>query len=179
MLVVFPTVKLVAPPPNDPTVPKLRPVTVHDPQPKDYEEPNKISPLEYNTSIGNASIVHKIYLEARTTGIPRTPEQELRRRHRACHMVLKEMIAVAEEAERRTEGRFSQEGPPPNVLEGIEHVSEEERRKWLLEKRATVTKWSSDCRATIRDNLEAYDHITVVVNALYECKHAGAEGVKF
>ncbi|KAG8957555.1 hypothetical protein FRC00_003815 [Tulasnella sp. 408] len=176
MFVRFPTVELVSPPPDDPTAPKLRPVTVHNPQPEDDAEPPKFSPLEYTTSIGNASIVHQIYLEARTTGIPRTAEQEVSRRQRATKMAIKEMKAVAQE---RLEIGKNLPKRPTNVLEGIEHVSKEEKRKWLLEKRATMMKGRKEYHAFICDNNKATRHIAVVQNALSECRRAGAEGIIF
>lgn len=166
----------MSPPPDDPTAPKLRPVMVHNPQPEDDVEPPKFSPLEYTTSIGDASIVHQIYLEARTTGIPRTAEQEVSRRRRATKMALKEMKAVAQA--RRESVRYSPKRPT-NLLEGIEYVPKEEKRKWLLEKRATMMKWRRECRATICENNKAARHIFVVFNALNECRRAGAEGIIF
>ncbi|KAG9026473.1 hypothetical protein FS837_004599 [Tulasnella sp. UAMH 9824] len=172
----FPTVELVSPPPDDPTAPKLRPVTVHNPQPEDDMEPPKFSPLEYTTSVGNASIVHQIYLEARTTGIPRTAEQEVSRRRRATEMAIKETKAVAQE---RIKIAMSLPKRPTNLLEGIEHVPKEEKRKWLLEKRATMMKWRRECQALICDNNKAAKHIFVIQNALHKCRRAGAEGIIF
>lgn len=178
-LVLLPVVKLVAPPAGHPTTSILRPVATSNPRPEDDDEAKSFSPLDYTTNIGDASVVHKIYLEARNTGIPRTEEQELARRRRATRMAFKEMKAVADETKWHQEGRGYQDGPQPSVLEGIENVPKEEKRKWLLEKRAAAIKRRSECRLTILDNNEASDHIFVLFHALRVCRQAGAEGIIF
>ncbi|KIO29960.1 hypothetical protein M407DRAFT_242462 [Tulasnella calospora MUT 4182] len=52
------------------------------------------------------------------------------------------MKDVAQEARRRRNDRGYKEGSWPDVLEGLglEHVPKEEKRKWLLEKRAMIKK---------------------------------------
>ncbi|KIO17058.1 hypothetical protein M407DRAFT_229517 [Tulasnella calospora MUT 4182] len=176
---LFPAVKLVSPPPSHPTTSILRPVGTSNPHPEDAKEPEGFSPLEYTTNIGNAAVVHQIYLEARNTGVPRTPEQELARRDRACQMVLKEVKDVIQEVRWHRNGRGYQERPVPFVLEGIDRVPTEEKREWLLEKHAILKGRQRECRSTIWDNNEASDHLTVVVHALHVCKQAGEEGITF
>ncbi|KIO29963.1 hypothetical protein M407DRAFT_226136 [Tulasnella calospora MUT 4182] len=177
--VITPAVKLVSPPASYPKTSILRPATTPNPQPQESGEPKEFSPSEYTTDIGNASVVHQIYLEARNTGIPRTAEQELARQQRACEMVFKEMKEIAHEVQGHLNGRGYQEGPWPSVLQGVEGVSKEEKRKWLLERRALMIKRRSKCRLTAWDNNEAADHLFVVLHALYVCRQAGAERIMF
>lgn len=179
LLVLFPAVKLVSPPPSHPTTSILRPTATPGPQPDDDEEPKTYSPLEYTTNIGRASVVHEIYLEARSTGVPRTLEEELARRHRACKLVLEEIINVIQEVRWHRNGRGFEEGPGPCVLEGIDDVPLEEKREWLAEQRAILKGRQRECRITIWDNNEAADHIAAVVNAMHVCQQAGAEGITF
>ncbi|KAG8916113.1 hypothetical protein FRC01_003369 [Tulasnella sp. 417] len=180
----IPTVTLVSPPPGHPTTSILRPLTTSNSRPEqhdgaEHDGAKPFSPLDYRTNIGNASVVHRIYLEARTTGVPRTAEQELARRRRASEMVFKEMKEVGEAVIWHRNGRGYKEGPWPSVLRGIDDVPKEKKRKWLLERRAEMIKRRSECRLTIWDNNEAADHIFVVLNALYVCREAGAEGIIF
>lgn len=179
LLAMFPAVKLVSPPPSHPTTSILRPTATPNPQPKDDEESKPYSPLDYTTNIGKASVVREIYLEARNTGVPRTPEEELRRRHRACRLVLKEIIDVIQEVRWHRNGRGYEEGPGPCVLGGIESVPVEEKREWLAERRTVLKGRQRECRTTICDNNEAADHIAAVVNAMHVCQQAGAEGITF
>lgn len=150
-----------------------------EPQAEDHNEAKPWSPLDYTTNIGDASVVHKIYLEARNTGIPRTKEQAHPWRRRATHMAFKERKAVAHDVKRHQEDRGFQVGPRPSVLLGIEHVPKEGKRKWLLEKRRVAIKRRSECRLTVLENNEAADHIFVVFHALRVCRQARAAGIIF
>lgn len=178
-LVRPPTVKLVAPPAGHPTTSILRPVVTPNPGPEDDHEAKPFSPLDYTTNIGDASVVHKIYLEARNTGVPRTEEQELARHRRATQMLLREIQAVAKDVKWHQEGRGFEAGPRPSVLQGMEHVPKEEKRKWLIEKRRAAIQRRTECRLTVLDNIEAADHIFVVYHALRVCRQAGAQGIIF
>lgn len=94
-------------------------------------------------------------------------------------MALKEVQEVAKEVEWHRKGRGYEEGPWPSEMGGVEFVPDEEKRKWIAEKRETLrNQWSESC-LTVWDNNEAADHIWAVIHALWVCNEAGKEGVEF
>lgn len=91
-------VKLTPPPPGHRKTSVLKPIFAKEPACLP-EPPNPLSPLDYQTNVGDATDVHNIYLEARRGTRRRTPAEERSRRKRALKMAYKEIIRVINDIE--------------------------------------------------------------------------------
>lgn len=169
-------VKLAPPPPGHRTTSILKPVVAKEPI-LEPEAQHFFSPLDYQTAIGNASVVHNIYLEARRTTRPRTRAEELSRRKRALQMAYKEILGVINDIEWHRKGSGFKSGPQPSVLVGLEQVPDENRRPWLLEKLDVLKKRQCEARCAIEENEEAPRHLIAVMDAVLITLRAGADGI--
>ncbi|KAG8912700.1 hypothetical protein FRC00_003974 [Tulasnella sp. 408] len=171
-------VKLAPPPPGHRKTSILKPVPAKEPA-CPPEPPKAFSPLEYQTNVGDATVVHNIYLEARRGTRPRTPAEERSRRKRALKMAYKEIIRVINDIEWYRKGLGLGSGVRPSALIGLENVPEEEQRPWLLQRLDMLKDRQCRVRCALAENQEARLHIIAVMDAVLDARRAGAEGIAF
>ncbi|KIO29962.1 hypothetical protein M407DRAFT_226134 [Tulasnella calospora MUT 4182] len=171
-------VKLAPPPPGHHTTSILKPIitekTASLPEP-----PQSFSPLDYQTNIGNASVVHNIYLEARRAAGPRTPAEERSRRKRALQMAFREIMTVIGDIEWYRKGMGFKSGLRPSVLIGLENIPEKQQDAWLLQKLDAIKDRQCQVRCAIAEDREARLHIIAVIDAVLDTRQAGADGIVF